>query len=607
MARADSVPTWAIGLVVAVLAWRPAFLTPVPGLDVSWWSGLYMAAHDRMEFGREIVFTYGPLGFLKLPWLFYPDLSALAYLYTSAVFVGFCIALAWAIRRAAGPVAALFGSFLVVALVPGIEWALAIAVFAAFGVLSRRPGDAALRWYAAAAGVFAAAEVLMKLSVGPLILLVLAIGLACCRPRRDHLLLFGGAFGTGFFAFWWATGQPLGGLPDFTLNSLRITSGYNEAMAIGAAWWKPLPLLGATALTIGWAWTGAYPGRRERAGALVIAILVGFAAYKQGIVRADRAHVEIFLTTMAVLWLAVPVDRGRIPVSLGAATALLLVATAVIGSPSRPGMDVFERVNRLADAARVLVDGDERKRLVEAARTGVLFGYEVEPGIAYGMVDRSVAVEPWETMVAWAYQLDWDPVPIFQNYSAYTRSLDEMNAEAVSSPDGAETILRQGGPPPGESIDGRLQVWDPPAQAVATLCNFRPSVTAQGWQLLERAPDRCGEPLPAGTVEADEGEPVPVPEPAANEVVLVRIDGVEPSALRKLVSLVYRPPMVHVVTDDDRFRLVPATAGDGLLLRSGRNVRGDRGRFAPIPQIRNIAVDGAGDDLEFEFFRMEVR
>lgn len=608
--RLGRVPAWLLALPVIVLAWGPGFAFPAAGLDVSWWSGLYMAAHDQLQYGREIVFTYGPLGFLKIPWLFYSDLAALAYLYSSAVFVGFAVALVSVLRRVTGPVLAPVAALLVLALVPGIEMALAIAVLVAFRVLAARPGDGTLYLYAGAGGAFAAAETLMKLSIGPQLLLVLAIGLIACRPRRGHLAAFAGTFLAAFLALWVAAGQELGALPDFGLNSLRMTAGYNDAMATEAGqWWKVSLLFAAAAITVAWAWLGAYPGRRERAGGTAIALLVAFAAYKQGAVRADAAHAAIFATTIAVLWLAVPTVAGRNPVKFLASAGLFASAVLVLASP-HPGLDLPQRVERFVDGGRMLVDSGERDRAVEGSKTRVAFGYEILPRVAFGMHGQSIAVEPWETMVAWAYGVDWDPAPVFQNYSAYTSSLDEMNADAVASPDGASAVLRRASTPTegGRSIDGRLQAWDPPAQAVATLCHFEPAATAGGWQLLGRVPDRCGEPVPAGTVRAGAGEAVPVPEPAGDEVILAKIDGAQPSLLRRIAALFYRPALVYVRADDGAaYRLIPATAGDGLMLRSGREVREDRGRFSPIPQTRTIAVEGAGDDIEFRFFRMKVR
>src|SRR5579862_1366778 len=38
-----------------------------PGLDASWAIGLNMGHFDKMVFGRDIIFTYGPLGYLIAP------------------------------------------------------------------------------------------------------------------------------------------------------------------------------------------------------------------------------------------------------------------------------------------------------------------------------------------------------------------------------------------------------------------------------------------------------------------------------------------------------------------------------------------------------------
>ena len=59
-------PVWG-GLIVALLGWRVGFETPGPGVDASWNAGLAMAVEQGLHFGRDVVFTYGPLGFLSTP------------------------------------------------------------------------------------------------------------------------------------------------------------------------------------------------------------------------------------------------------------------------------------------------------------------------------------------------------------------------------------------------------------------------------------------------------------------------------------------------------------------------------------------------------------
>jgi len=213
--------------------------------------------------------------------------------------------------------------------------------------------------------------------------------------------------------------------------------------------------------------------------------------------------------------------------------------------------------------------------------------------------------------VAWVYDLDWSPLPVFQNYSAYTAELDQLNADRIASDQGPERILRQNPAQglsqyPTRTIDRRYPAWDPPAQALATLCNFAPLQTTGHWQLLGRVPDRCGVPELLDSVESSYGESVPVPQAPRGEVVLVRIHGAEVDGLESLRSLLYRAKFRYAVVDGERtYRLVPGTAADGLLLNGDAQVTGT-GLLAQAPQAETIELTGLDGELRYDFYSMTV-
>jgi hypothetical protein len=224
-----------------------------------------------------------------------------------------------------------------------------------------------------------------------------------------------------------------------------------------------------------------------------------------------------------------------------------------------------------------------------------------------------VAVEPWEAAAAWAYRLDWRPLPVFQNYSAYTPALDRLNSAAVESPAGPERLLRENQSVvdaefPTADLDDRFGGWDPPEQARAVLCNFTPLYTDERWQVLGRLPaSRCGAPRVVGSVEAAAGEAVPVPAPRRGQVVYGRIDGAGVSGLESVQTFLFHAGSRHaVVNGDTRYRLVPETAGDGLLLRAAPGIV-ESGPFDPVPEARTIAVEGGASTLTYTFYAMPVR
>ena len=100
----------------------------------------------------------------------------------------------------------------------------------------------------------------------------------------------------------------------------------------------------------------------------------------------------------------------------------------------------------------------------------------------------------------------------------------------------------------------------------AMLCRYVQVSASRRWEVLARAPDRCGRPRTIATVRARWGETIAVPKPPAHMEMFVRIRGVQPHGLESLLSLLYRPLIRHVILNHRSYRLVPGTAGDGLLL-----------------------------------------
>ena len=604
-------PSWAVGILIAVLGWQVGFGHPTSGLDASWVVGLYMAAHDHMEFGTEIVFTYGPLGFLRYPWLVYAgEPSLVSFLYSSALFVAFCTVLVAVLRRRVTILPASFIALVVVVQLGWIEFAVAVSVMTAMLIIERRPSERGMLAIAVAGGCLAGAEMLVKLSGGPVIGLVLLIGLVGVRAKIRIVAVYLAVMAFSLLGLWFLTGQALGNLDDFALNSVSIVAGYQEAMSIhGQSFWYAIAILLAALACVAWALFGCYPDRRVRWAAGLIALVVVFSYYKQAMVRMDRMHIATFFTIASLLFLAVPPRRGLVAGSLGGLACLAVVSMYASGSTPSPGLNVIGNVNGLFREARMAFSPARQEAQIAQTRAILQYGYGLPPGLIHKLQNRTVSVEPWETTAAWAYELDWSPVPVFQNYSSYTSRLDRLNADAVASADGPERILRHIGENPASpttGLDGRFLAWDPPRQSLATLCNFRPVAQSDRWQVLARTADRCGPLVLAETVEASPGEPVAVPRPGPSQVVLVKIAGADGAFLDRLKSLFYRTGEQRVVTSSGSYRLVAATAKDGLLLRIGRNLSEGRGRFALAPQSATVMLTGSPGELSFEFFRMDV-
>ncbi len=615
----DRAPVWLLGPLLALAAWKIGMGPPTIGIDSSWNAGLAMAAHEGPQFGREVIFSYGPLGFLRIPTVWFTGLVVPSFLYTSALWIAVCTGLVWALRRAIPTIAALLVAFLLLAIMPGFEGTLLLVALASIALLERERSERTVNAFVVLGALYAAIEVLIKFSTGPFVVLLFLLVLIGIRARRPQIAAFLLIYAVALLLLWLAAGQDIGDAPAFLKRSLEVASGYSGAMIRQVevpAWQVP-----AAAVTAGIASLalllavsrGTFRDRRARLVAIVVFALISFSIFKEGTVRADKGHLALCFSTLCLLWIALPWTRARWAWMLAGAAALFACTFPVRPDGQQNTLNPITNVRFAGEGVGNLFSSSSREGIEEEGREAMVAAYALDPRALSQLEGHRVNVEPWEIGVAWAYRLDWSPVPVFQNYSAYTPGLDQMNAKEIENPDGPERILRENEPlvypeSPTTDVDHRFPGWDPPEQARAVLCNFAPLYTDERWQVLGRVGRRCGPARPAGSASAGEGEAVPVPAPGPGEAIFVRIHGAQVEGLEHLLTFLYHPPTRRLIVNGSAsYRLVPETAADGLLLRGDGPSDEVEGPFAPMPQARTIAITGAGGGLEYDFFRMRVR
>jgi hypothetical protein len=603
---------WATGLGVALLAWPVGFATPASGLDLSWMGGLYLAVHDGKHFGNEIVFTYGPLGFLAWPGLWFSWLAVLAYAYSAAVYLAFSITFVWLLERSIGLAAAAVVTFLYLVTVPDLEQVpLLLAVGWSFAALRADRPPAAVTWLAVGGGILSAIEPLVKLSVGPATLLICVLGLAGARASRRQWLLFAAIAGGGLLSLWLVSGQALDQLWNYALNEAQIVSGYNEAMGVDLApIWQAIFLGGFALGLVAAVNRASFRDARSRWFASGLTAVAAFVLFKYGTTRFFPIVVALAASGMVGIFLMAPWPRQRFLAYLAAGATLGAITFHISALP--PRLDVVGNLKGLADSAELAIRPGLRQERIDEARVNLQAALALPPKALAAIRDKQVAIDPWESSIAWAYELDWSPLPVFQSYSAYTSRLDRLNAAAVEAPGGPQVILRAdtegpGAPGPSGSFEGRVAAWDPPEQNLATVCNFHPTVTEGSWQVLSRIPDRCREPQLISSVSAQQGETVRVPQAGRGQLVVLRLKGIGIEGLERLRLLVWRPrPRSATINDGEvTVRLVPGTAEDGMIVSRDPALDGE-GAFAQLPEVRSMSVEGVDRQLRFDFYRVRV-
>jgi hypothetical protein len=624
MGRAEAIlrNSWFLGGLVAVAAWNVVFLAPTPGNDGSWVVGLYLAAREGLRFGEELIFTYGPLGFLaplapehgSVAVVADDSRAVLAFLYGATLHLALCASLVWALRRWLHPAAAVLVAFALVAGFPAMQRPYVLAAIWCLSLLASEPPAFTRPLVIFGGGAFAAIESLIRLTTGPVIAVMCVAALAAARRRRRGLGAFAATYAGVLALLWFASGQALSNVPEFVSGGFQIVTGYSQAMADAEPGLKWDLAVGAGALVVvvlaAAAVLSGAPGRR-----LAAAIAIGipaFAAFKEGMVREDPPHLSILFATALGLALALPWRGGW---RLGAAP--LAVGLAVLAAVPAAGFslqrfDPTDHADRFADGLDTVLSEQRRERLADDGRVIVTALSALDEATLRLLRGHSVHADPSGASVVWAYDLDWRPLPVFQENAAYTSYLDERNADFLVSGAGPERVLR-GTPQVVDPfsqvpVDDRNPAWNPPAVNLAFLCSFRSLRATESWQVLARAPDRCGDPRLIRSVESGYGEPIEVPRAGRNEAVFARIEGVEVSGLERLRSALFRARVRELAINDGEgvYRLVPATADDELILSvpAGLDFPAP---FALTPEpARTLELRGAGGELRIDFYALPL-
>jgi hypothetical protein len=600
-------------LALALMSWPVSSLHPGAGVDPSWASGLHMALAQGLDAGTDVVFSYGPLGFLHVPIYAFPWTTRISFAYVFAQQFLLCVLLLWVLRRNFGTLLIAAPIALVIATLcyqePGPVIVFAVAVCVLRGEFAPR----AVPWILAGTGALVAVQLLTKLNVGTTLLALCVIALLGLsdRQRRVAIAWFTGGLAVTLIGCWVLTGQSLAGIPEYVSGSLQVISGYSEAMGYedpGRAWelWAALAL---TVVGLAIVMPSETRGSPRTKRALVVAWLVlAFTAFKTGFVRHDDGHGNIYFATMLGGLAALPLTR----LSRSGGAFVLLFATMLLLASSRADparlISPIDRTQAFFDQAGTLADGSKLNAEIVNARGRLQRAYALDPRIYAALRGHPAHVEPNEMNVLWAYQLPWKPIPVFQSYTAFTADLDARNARAYDSAAGPERVLRHATP----AIDGRDPAWESPAAIRAMLCNFREVVTVAPWQVLERVPNRCGPPRLLRETAGRIGAPVPLPPwLGPRTMVYMELDGVAVSGIERISTFAYRArDRTLTFAGSGPYRLVPGTAEDGLLVHvpPAIDFRAPFSLEQPDrPFVVGRGADSIGDPIRVRFYAVDVR
>lgn len=590
------ISTWFLSAALFVVTWPVPSLVPHPGLDNSFVSGLYMAAHEGLHFGTQIVATYGPLGFLRYPVLYYTWPTRLALLYTGGVHLLLCLTLVWALRRIMPTLIAFLVAWVAVSMI-ATEPESALVVVIIWLVEFMRTGSSTRlkHVFPVLAGVVAGLEVLIKINTGVTIALLASVAILIERGRTwRRVAAFAASFVLAFLIAWFATGQGLGNVGPYISTARQVVGGWSTAMqSLGPKYqvWG-VPVAAIAVLVIAWQST-EMERLSTRIGIVLVWLLLGFSAFKEGFVSEAVGHESIYFTTALGAVIAFSWRGLQRPSVLWALTLSIVLWFGITQTDPAPLIDPGANARALGNEISTMASVSKRDSLVRRARVAMDAAYGLDLTTLGELRGHSVDVVPSEQGILWANEIKWVPLPVYQFYYALTPALDNLNANALSSPGGPERLLRNLSYP----VNGRDNLFDSPAAQRSMLCHYTAASTTAAYEVLTRVPNRCGQPQLIETVRARWQQFVQIPLPRApDDLVYVRVSGVAPHGLESLRTLFWRSyiraiDLREIANGPIRaYPISPDTVADGLLMSLPTSADFP-GAFSLNPQATQLAIE----------------
>ncbi len=549
----------------------------VDRLENSWTQALHLAFLHHLQAGTEIIFTYGPWGFLARG--YHPQTYPVAVVAWGILSVIFLFA-GWRVAKIFSANKFLAGLWLVaftaLASLPAgedfntrlVAWCVLLLCLHFF------VEERAVTILQAALAVSLGWMGLVKftgLIEGGVVIAVIAVD-NIFRQRRFPWII--PLWLAGFLFFWFAAGQSAGSLLPFLVNSWRVTSGYGEAMMLAAptefrdnlGFLLVAVLLGAGFARAAWRrhrWFGLLP-----LAGLTALLLISF---KLGCLRTGWQHATTAAAALVLVALAGLAIARREKINFNCAAVVLALSVALAGlvfGEWFPGNGLPRQLAKTFSLPSLAAP-------VAASVTGSLRA-DYEKNLASERNEMPLPrltggtdLYAHDQSILFAHGLSYQPRPVLQSYSAYTPELAELDAAHLRKNSAATNILFALQP-----LDERFPAlddgWSWPELLTRYDCKGSAG-SVEKFLLLQRASiPRTFQLTPLNkTIASLGGEKLILPA-ATNGLVWVEIE-INKTFSGKLAEIFYKPPVLHLTVnlhnhETRRYRLVPGMARAGFLL-----------------------------------------
>ena len=431
-----------IALFILFAITTTPILLSLPGYEVdpSWIAIFNWAVGREIGFGKDIVFTYGPLGFMAVP----EKQFLIVFIYN--LFLSLLLLPFFKVKNIISIIFCL--GFILMSAIMGIldSMQYLISIIMILFAFSAKE-DKKYYIYIIYAIFITVPMIYIKFSnIALLLFSMILTDIILFKDSKK--ILATPIFVAWLILLWMLIGQPIETLPMFFTSSLEIMSGYNDAMI---ATYVPFPIqifiiiIVLIALTIFHIIKFALKeinGNINKVLLLLSILAPLFVAFKYGFTRHDSIHfrVSFYAIILINMFMAITIYKEKL-ISLMDKKKIkyvgfLLGVCCLVFIIYKPNSKIIKKIltpiNKIENSTLALTDNMDGQI------------YQAKQSIAFykGMFDNeTIDSYPFYQGALIASELNYKPRPVIQSYSAYTPKLRELNSNHLLKDDAPENIL----------------------------------------------------------------------------------------------------------------------------------------------------------------------
>lgn len=487
-ARIGQATFYLLLLYAALLTLPVAYSPGAPGLDPSWVFATNYFPHSSFKYGPDIIFTFGPLGFIYIPENIQENLP-IALIVRGCVWLLLLGMVIMLYRRAAFP-----GYLVVASLLLGQPLLnmmdYMVGITGLLLVLSSDPEEYSFIKHALPLGLLAAVALLTKHSTYVLLMLSLTVYFVLTyiqdrrRPSRASVLAYGFIVLIPFISYL-IYNASLRGLWLYLVGIMDIQTGYSDAMStLGLPLKDYFTISLLIGLVFGITMFGTWR-KWVRPSCSFCIITAFFIGLKHGVVRAD-GHI-VFTYAFTLILFAIFImnwSRERIPTVTACVAWVAISIVSLIGmSPlwtvfSMQRWDPTPRINQ----AKYLLQWTGSMAVLSAQTQANLQTDRLAESFLGRIGQSPITIFPSELSYGQANGLNLLPLYALQTYATYTHRLDRLTAERLLTKTPADARLLM----EWNAIDGRHPLLDVPSTWMAIYRGYEAELADTNQLLLKK-------------------------------------------------------------------------------------------------------------------------